>query len=133
MKLAQTNLSNPAENRPAVAQRLDCGVFSAAIPRLRPSRRAQSGDESPQSRRFAPFAVANAFVAHGVSLTPRLQPGVSRSARIENRFNGFLPRAEAVETAGDFSAKAFHRAEAAVLMRTAAAARNFRIADAVEI
>src|ERR1022692_3030212 len=68
-----------------------------------------------------------------VSLTPRLQPGVRRSARIENLFNGFSPRAEAVETAGNFSAKAFHRAEATVLMRAAAAGRNFRIADAVEI
>jgi hypothetical protein len=63
MKLAQTNLSKLAKNRPAVAKRLDCGVFSAAFPRLVTSRRAPSGDESPQSRRFAPFAVANAFVA----------------------------------------------------------------------
>ena len=63
MKLAQTNLSKLAQNRPAVAKRQDCGVFSAAFPQLLASRRAQSGDESPQSRRFAPFTVANAFVA----------------------------------------------------------------------
>jgi hypothetical protein len=53
------------------------------------------------------------------SLTPRLQPGVKRNARIENRFNGLSARTEAVETAGDFSARAVHRAEATVLMREA--------------
>ena len=56
MNLAQTNLSKLAENRPALTERLDCGVFSAAFPRLLLSRRAKSGDESPQSRRYAPFA-----------------------------------------------------------------------------
>jgi hypothetical protein len=63
MKLAQTNLSKLAETRAAVAKRRDCGVFSAAFPRLLASRRAPSGDESPQSRRSAPFEVAEAFVA----------------------------------------------------------------------
>jgi hypothetical protein len=53
------------------------------------------------------------------SLTPWLQPGVKRNARIENRFNGLSARTEAVETAGNFSARAFHRAEATVLMREA--------------
>jgi hypothetical protein len=56
--------------------------------------------------------------ASDVSLTPWLQPGVKRNTRIENRFNGFSSRGEAVETAGVFSAGSVHRAEAAVLMRT---------------
>jgi hypothetical protein len=52
------------------------------------------------------------------SLTPWLQPGVECGAGIKNRFNGLLARAEAVETAGNFSARAFHRAKATVLMRS---------------
>ncbi len=56
MKLAQTNLSKLAETRPAIAKRLDCGVLSAAFPRLSHPAAPKSGDESPQSRRFAPFA-----------------------------------------------------------------------------
>jgi hypothetical protein len=47
--------------RMAVAERLDCGVFSAALPRFA-SRRPKSGDESPQSRRFAQFVGACGFV-----------------------------------------------------------------------
>ena len=66
MKLAQTNLSKLAETRPAVAKRLDCGVFSAAFPRLPASRRAPSGDQSPQSKRSAPFVAANVFVAQTI-------------------------------------------------------------------
>jgi hypothetical protein len=38
--------------------------------------------------------------AADISLTPWLQPGVKRNTRIENRFNGFSSRGEAVETAG---------------------------------
>ena len=53
----QTNLSN------LVAERLDCGVFSAALSRRLASRRPKSGDESPQSRRFAQFVGAHEFVA----------------------------------------------------------------------
>jgi len=63
MKLAQTILSELAAKRPVVAKCLDCGVLSAALPRLQASPRAQSGDESPQSRRFAPSEAANGFVA----------------------------------------------------------------------
>jgi hypothetical protein len=52
----QTNWGN------LVAKRLDCGVFSAALSRRLASRRTKSGDESPQSRRFAPFVGAHEFV-----------------------------------------------------------------------
>jgi len=55
--MAQTNL------REEGAERLDCGVFSAALSRSFASRRPKSGDESPQSRRFAPFVSAHEFVA----------------------------------------------------------------------
>jgi hypothetical protein len=163
MKLAQTILSELAANRPAVAKRLDCGVLSAALPRLQASPRAQSGDESPQSRRFAPFEAADGFVAlnseyvaptelknflvalatkiplrrscsklrgiSGVSLAPWLQPGAGCRRETLNRFNGFPSRAEAVETAGEFTPPVFHRAEATVLMK-GGKKNNFPVASA---
>ena len=73
----------------------------------RGGRKAAEGCRSPKPRGVS-----------GVSLTPWLQPGVSRNARIENRFNGLSARGEAVETAGIFPARSVHRAEATVLMRT---------------
>jgi hypothetical protein len=63
MNKAQTNLSKLVQGHKAVAERLDCGVFSAALSRRLASRRSKSGDESPQSRRFAPFVSAHEFVA----------------------------------------------------------------------
>jgi hypothetical protein len=39
--------------RPKFAKRLDCGSFSAALNRMFATLRTKSGDESPQSRRFA--------------------------------------------------------------------------------
>ena len=54
-----------------------------------------------------------------LSLTPWLQPGVKRNRASQNRFNGFSSCAEAVETAGDFLSRLFHRAKATVLMRGA--------------
>ena len=46
-----------------------------------------------------------------LSLTPWLQPGVKRNRESQNRFNGFPSRAKAVETAGDFLSRLFHRAK----------------------
>src|ERR1039457_1453730 len=92
MKLAQTNLSKLAENRPAVAKRLDCGVFSAAFPRLRPSRHAKSVDQSPPSRRFAPFAAFD-----GARLWSKTQP--QRAASTERVGNFVSAAAGASHTA----------------------------------
>jgi hypothetical protein len=55
MNLALINLSK------LVTERLDCGVFSAALPQALTPRRSKSGDESPQSRRFARFVSASEF------------------------------------------------------------------------
>ena len=62
MNMAQTNLSKLVQGHMAVAERLDCGVFSAALPRRFASRRSKSGDESPQSRRFAQFVSTHEFM-----------------------------------------------------------------------
>jgi hypothetical protein len=70
---------------------------------------------------FLPLLGERAGVRAGVkpiSLTPWLQPGVKRSQRAMNRFNGLSQGSEAVETASGFSAGNFHRAKATVLMRT---------------
>ena len=126
--MAQTNLSELAKGGQEVAERLDCGGLSAALPRLLAPRRAQSGDESPQSKRCARFVSALPKAAAGcrtpsprggagVALTPWLQPGVGRLQKAMNRFNGLSRRAEAVETAHGFSAGSLHRADATVLMR----------------
>ena len=128
MNKAQTNLSELAKGGPEVAERLDCGGFSATLPQLLAPRRAQSGDESPQSKRCARFVSALPKAAEGcrtprprgvadVSLTPWLQPGVKRNREMPNRFNSFPLHEEAVETAGNFSSPAVHRAKATVLMR----------------
>src|SRR5438045_981583 len=72
------------------------------------------------TERVGDFVRAAAGASHTaalLSLTPWLQPGVKRQRATRNRFNGFSSRAEAVETAGDFSSRPFHRAEATVLMR----------------
>ncbi len=66
-----------AESRPAVAERLDCGVFSAALPRTLTPRRSQSGDQSPHSRRFAHFTPTSGLAgakhretAAGIAVAP---------------------------------------------------------------
>ena len=89
MKLAQTNLSGLANGGVLVAKRLDCGGFSAALPRTLPARRPQSGDESPQSKRSARFVSAAAF-------------GSSRrdSVRIARRFNAGIASSGAPSPAG---------------------------------
>ena len=133
--------------RLAVAKRLDCGVFSAALHRTFTPRCSKSGDQSPHSRRFAQFASASlagrvsplrAFHqpllpgAHraarsasrftALSLTPWLQPGVRTGQRTRNRFNGFSRHSKAVETAGRHTLTDLHRAKAAVLVRKAGVA-----------
>jgi len=65
MKLAQTNLSKLVQGCVKVAERLDCGVFSAALPGSLAPRRPKRGDESPQSRRFAQFVNVSEFTEAG--------------------------------------------------------------------
>ena len=80
MNMAQTNLSELAKGGPEVAERLDCGGFSAALPRLLAPCRAQSGDESPQSKRCARFVSAGARRANESQRDSGPQPKVARHA-----------------------------------------------------